>query len=141
MELEKRFDVACPRDLAVEIAARDETLTGLFPDSDTEIVDASEGRKTTVTHYTALGRSGTATFHFEFEPGGDVRFEKVCDGNVWRELSGTLRFEESKKGTRVHIAMRGRTRGLVPEFAIKGPMQDQIGEMATALRSQLEAGA
>lgn len=141
MELEKRFDVACPRDRAVEIAARDDTLTELFPDSETEIVESGEARKTTVTHYTALGRSGAATFHFDFAADGNVHFEKVCDGNVWRELSGSLRFEERRKGTRVHIAMKGRTRSLVPEFTIKGPMQDQLEEMASALREQLEANA
>jgi len=139
MELEKRFDVGCPRKLAVETAARDDTLTGLFPDTRTEIVESKAGRKTAVSHYTALGQAGTATFHFEYEDDGNLRFEKVCDGNVWRELSGTLRFEERRRGTRVTISMQGRTKSLVPEFTIKGPMRDQLEQMAAALREQLEA--
>ena len=139
MHLEKRFDVGCARKLAVETAARDDTLTHLFPDTRTEIVESKPGRKTAVSHYTALGQAGTATFHFEYDDDGNLRFEKVCDGNVWRELSGTLRFEERRRGTRVHIAMEGRTKSLVPEFTIKGPMRDQLEQMATALREQLEA--
>jgi hypothetical protein len=141
MELEKHFDVACARERAVEIAARDETLTGLFPDSPTAISESTERRKTTVTRYTALGREGSATFKFDFEPDGNLRFQKVCDGNVWRELSGTLRFEERRRGTRVHVTMQGRTKSLVPEFTIKGPMKDQLEEMAGALRERLEADA
>ena len=138
MHLEKQFDVKCARQRVAEIASQDETLTGLFADSDTEIVESRGNRKTTCTHYTALGRSGTATFHFTFEDDGNVSFEKVCDGNVWRELRGTLRFEERQGKTRVRIAMDGRTRSLVPEFTIKSPMRDQIEDMAAALRLRLE---
>ena len=141
MQIEKHFDVACSCEQAAEIAARDETLTGLFPDTRTEITESTPQRKTTVTHYTALGRSGSATFHFDFEPDGSVGFEKVCDGNIWRQLSGSLRFEKRRRGTRVHLAMEGRTKPLVPEFTIKGPMQDQLEEMAAALRERLEAEA
>jgi hypothetical protein len=138
MHLEKHFDVERPRAEAVAIAARDETLLGLFPDAKTEIVAEASGRKTARTHYTALGREGVATFHFTYRPDGDVEFEKVCDGNVWRELRGSLRFQERRGGTRVRIELDGRTKGLVPEFTIKGAMRDQIEQMATALRARLE---
>ncbi len=141
MQIEKHFDVSCSRERAVAVAARKDTLTGLFPDSPTEITESGGGRMTTVTHYTALGRSGSVTFHFDFESDGNLRFEKVCDGNVWSQLSGTLRFEERRRGTRVYLAMEGRTRTLVPEFTIRGPMKDQLDEMAQALREQLEAEA
>jgi len=141
MDLEKHFDVACSREVASEIATRDETLTGLFPDARTELIESTPQLKTTVTHYTALGREGSATFHFHLEGDGNVRFEKVCDGNVWRELSGTLRFEERRRGARVRLTMRGKTKSLVPEFTIKGPMKDQLDEMAAALRERLEAEA
>jgi hypothetical protein len=140
MHLEKQFDVKRPRAEAVAIAARDETLLGLFPDTRTEIVASQGSRRTTRTTYTALGRQGTATFHFDFGSDGDVSFEKVCDGNVWRELRGTLSFRESARGTRVRVEMDGRTKGLVPEFTIKGAMRDQIEQMARALRERLEDG-
>jgi hypothetical protein len=39
----------------------------------------------------------------------------------------------------VRIEMEGRTKTLVPEFTIKGPMQDQIEEMAKALKQRIEA--
>jgi hypothetical protein len=139
MHLEKEFTVRRPRSEAASIAARDETLLGLFPDTRTEITERKGPRTTTCSHYTALGRAGTATFHFTFREDGDVEFEKVCDGNVWRELKGTLRFQTQGKGTRVRIAMEGRTKSLVPEFTIKGAMRDQIEQMASALRARLEA--
>jgi hypothetical protein len=141
VHLEKEFSVRRDRSEATSIAARDETLQGLFPDTRTESVERQGARPTTRRHYTALGRAGTATFHFTFQPGGDVNFEKVCDGNVWRELKGTLRFVAEGQKTRVRIEMDGRTKSLVPEFTIKGAMRDQIEQMAKALRERLEADA
>jgi hypothetical protein len=138
VHLEKHFDVDCERSAAVDVIARDDTLEQLFEGARTEVVASEPGCKTTRTHYTALGREGTATFHFRFAPDGDVSFEKVCDGNVWRALSGSLRFEERAGGTRVRIEMDGRTKSLVPEFTIKVPMRDQIEQMARALRDRLE---
>ena len=139
MHLEKQFDVKRPREETVAIAKRDATLLGLFPDTKTELVASKGKRRTTRTTYTALGREGTATFHFDFRSDGNVDFEKVCDGNVWRELKGTLRFRPQGDRTRVQIAMDGRTKALVPEFTIKGAMRDQIEQMADALRQRLEA--
>jgi hypothetical protein len=141
MKLERRFDVACPRDTAVEVVAHEDTLVGLFPDSQTEVVEKQGDRITTRSHYRALGREGEITFHFDFLMDGNVRFEKVCDGNVWRELRGEVSFDERGTGTRVAIQMEGRTKALVPEFTIKGPMQDQIEAMADALRERLEAAS
>ena len=79
--------------------------------------------------YRALGREGEATFHFSFLLDGGMRFEKVCDGRVWRELKGTVSFEERGEKTRVKIAMDGRTKPLVPEFAIRGQMQEQLADV------------
>lgn len=138
MRLVKQFDVRCDRDTAVDLLARDETLVELFPDSETEVVASAADRKTTRTRYRALGREGTATFHFDYLLDGNVRFEKVCDGKVWKELRGEVMFEERGQKTRVRIAMEGRTKGFVPEFTIKGPMQEQLDAMARALRERLE---
>ena len=142
MHLEKEFDVPCPPERASEIASRDQTLLELFPDAKTEIVKSTGRRKTTRTEYTALGRQGVATFHFDFLDDGDIAFEKVCDGNVWKQLMGKLHFGGRRGGTRVKIEMEGRTKGLVPEFTIKAPMRDQMEQMARALRQRLieEAG-
>jgi carbon monoxide dehydrogenase subunit G len=138
MHLEKEFDVKQPRDAAIALVAQDETLLNLFPDTQTEIVESRGNRRTLRSHYRALGQQGTATFHFEFDPGGEVCFEKVCDGRVWRELKGVVSFETRGKGTRVRVVMDGRTKTLVPEFTIRGAMQEQIEQMATALRRRLE---
>lgn len=139
MHIEKQFDVKRPRDEAVQVLADDDTLLSLFPDTETEIVERTGRRRTTRSKYRALGREGIATFHFEHEPDGNVRFEKVCDGRVWKELRGHVTFEPRGQGTRVRIEMDGRTRALVPEFTIRGPMQEQIEQMATALRERLRA--
>ena len=137
MRLQKQFDVSQPPDVAALIAARDDTLRQLFSDSKTEIVERSDNRRTTRTHYRVLGKEGVATFHFLSLPEGSITFEKVCDGNVWRELSGKVTFDKRGDGTRVTLQMTGRTKTLVPELAIRGPMREQIDQMATALRSRL----
>jgi hypothetical protein len=139
MRLVKEFEVRRPRAEALGIVNEDATLVGLFPESETRIVEKRGDRKTARSRYRALGREGEATFHFTFRPDGDVTFEKVCDGRVWRRLDGRLRFEERGAGaTRVRIEMEGRTKALVPEFAIRGPMHDQIEQMAAALRRRIE---
>jgi hypothetical protein len=138
VRIERHFDVKQPREAALERAGRDETLLSLFPEGRVEIVARKGARRTLRTHYRALGREGTATFHFDFDPSGEVRFEKVCDGHVWRELSGRVSFAARGKGTRVTLAAEGRTRALVPELAIRGPMQEQVEAMAAALRECLE---
>jgi carbon monoxide dehydrogenase subunit G len=137
VHIEKEFDVTQPPEAAYRSVARDETLLTLFPETRTEIVDRDGDRRTLRSHYTALGQEGTATFHFTFVPEAEVRFEKVCDGRVWRELKGTVSFRARGKKTRVRIEMDGRTKPLVPEFTIKGAMKDQIDQMARALREQL----
>jgi hypothetical protein len=139
VRLEKNFEVDRPPEFASRIASRDETLISLFAESKTEIVESEGNRRTTRTHYQALGREGVATFHFHFLPDGRISFEKVCDGNVWQELSGAVSFEKSGKGTQVTLKMLGRTKALVPEFAIRAPMRDQIEQMASSLRACIEA--
>jgi len=139
VQLSTQFEVKCPRATAVEITARDETLVGLFPDAETRVVECDANSKTTQTHYTALGRPGVATFHFVFAEDGDVEFEKVCDGVMWRELRGMVTFREHGGKTRVCIEMEGRTKPLVPEFTVKGAMREQLDQMARALRERLEA--
>src|SRR5262245_20169122 len=139
MRLEKLFDVRCSREAAVSALASEATLLGLFPDTKSEVVARRDERITVRSRYRALGQDGTATFHFDFEPDGDVRFEKVCDGRVWRQLAGRVSFEGRGGRTRVRIEMEGRTRPLVPELAIRGPLRDQLEKMASALRERLEA--
>lgn len=139
MHLEKKFDVACSREDASRAVTTDETLLELFPDTKTEIIETEGNRRTLRSHYTALGQEGVATFHFSFLPDGDIAFEKVCDGRVWRSLEGSVRFVERGSGTRVELEMEGRTKPLVPEFTIKGAMRDQLEQMASALRDRIES--
>lgn len=141
MFLEKQFDVKRPRSEVVAAVVRDETLIDLFPDHETEIVSSQGNRRTTVTRYRALGREGEATFHFCFEDDGSISFEKVCDGRIWRDLKGFVRFTERGQGTRVQLELEGHTKTLVPEFTVKGQMHDQIEEMAAALRKRIGAAA
>jgi carbon monoxide dehydrogenase subunit G len=140
MRLERQFRVVKPREKVIAVIEQDDTLTGLFPDTDTRVVERKGDSKTTVSRYRALGREGEATFHFTFLVDGNVRFEKVCDGKVWRSLRGTLTFEERGKGTRVCVELEGKTKTLVPEFTIKGPMEEQIDQMVAALKQRIKAG-
>ena len=139
MKLEKHFDVRCARAAAVAAVANEEALLGLFPDTKTEIVLREGDRTTLRSYYRALGQDGTATFHFFFEPSGGLRFEKLCDGRIWRQLEGSVSFEGRGTRTRVRIQMEGRTRPLIPELAIRGPLRDQLEKMADALRERLES--
>ena len=139
--MEKEFDVDRPRAEAAQLLTDEAILCELFPDSKTEIIARNGQRRTIASHYTALGREGVATFHFDYEPGGDIHFEKVCDGRIWRELRGAVTLTERKQKTRVRIELEGRTKALVPEFTIRGPMQDQLEQMAKALRKRLGAKA
>jgi hypothetical protein len=138
VHLEKEFDVRQAPDAAYRIVARDETLVTLFPETKTEIVASQGEQRRLRSHYTALGQPGVATFDFTFVPEGEVRFEKVCDGRVWRELTGCVSFRRRGKKTRVRIEMDGRTKSLVPEFTIRSAMKDQLEQMASALRERLE---
>lgn len=137
MRTVREFEVDCARDVAAEIAGRDETLVGLFPDAETEIVAATGTRKTVVSRYSVLGREGEATFHFDYLPDGNVAFGKVCDGHVWKRLEGSLEFEDCPAGTRVRLQLEGATKSFVPEFTIKGPLEEQIDQMAAALRERI----
>ena len=139
MHLDKRFEVGTPREACAALLGEDALLIELFPDAENEIIARSEGRKTVVSHYRALGQEGEATFHFDFDPSGDVRFSKVCDGRVWKQLDGRVRLQERGERTRVTLEMDGQTKAFVPEFTIKGPMTQQIEQMARALRSRMEA--
>jgi len=139
MHLSKTFEVRRSRDTAVEVLDRDDTIVGLFPGQKVQVVASEGDRKTIVAHYTALGREGDATFHFDYLMDGGVRFQKVCDGNVWKSLRGEVEIDEVDAGcARVCIEMEGRTKGLVPEFTIRGPMSDQLEQMARALQEQIE---
>ncbi len=139
MQLSKTFEVSKSRDTAVEVLDRDATLEGLFPGQKVEIVAREGDRKTAVAEYRALGQEGRATFHFGFLMDGGIRFEKVCDGNVWKQLRGAVDLEElSGDRVRVCIEMEGSTKAFVPEFTIKGPMKEQLEQMARALREQIE---
>ncbi|MGH0036034.1 MAG: hypothetical protein ACQGVK_13485 [Myxococcota bacterium] len=137
MRLEETFKVGRSRDDVVDVLADTGTLTGLLP-GETEITESKGDRITTRTRYTALGREGVATFDWTYLMDGGVRFEKVCDGNVWRKLVGEVEVEEEGDGARLTVSLDGRTKALVPEFTIKGQMESQIREMTRALRDRLE---
>ena len=138
MELRKSFHTAMGRDDAVERLCNDETLTTLLP-GNTEIVASDGDQRTTRTRYTALGREGVATFDFTYLLDGNVRFEKRCDGNIWRRLEGRVVVDEDSEGSVVTIEMEGRTKTFVPELAIRGPLEDQMQTMVDALRELLGA--
>jgi carbon monoxide dehydrogenase subunit G len=137
MTLEEEFLVHRPRAQVVTRLDEDETFASLFPD--TRVVGKGKGVRETCTPFQALGQQREVRFVFETLSDGNVRFEKICDGNVWRSLKGRVQLDETDAATtRVRLRMDGRTRSLVPEITIRGPMRQQISQMADALKSRLE---
>ena len=139
MKLSKEFDVTATRARASEVLAEDVTLTSLFPDTKTSIVARSARRRTTKSIYKLLGQEGEATFHFDAQDDGGVAFAKVCDGRLWKELTGRVTLQERGPKLRVRIEMEGKTKGFVPEFTIKAPLQKQLDDMATGLCRRMES--
>ena len=138
MRIKKHFDVRQPPEVAASILKEEETLTGLFANSETEIVARDGDRLTVLSRYTLIGQEGEATFHFDYAQARLVTFEKVCNGRVWKQLSGSVRCRPLREGTRVEIEMDGRTKGLVPEFTIKLPLQEQLDQMTRGLKRRIE---
>jgi hypothetical protein len=138
MRLSKEFDVTATRERASEVLGEDATLTSLFPDTRTDIVARKGKRRTTKSVYKLLGQEGEATFHFDAQDDGSVAFAKVCDGRVWKELTGRVTLAERGAKLRVRIEMEGRTKAFVPEFTIKTPLQKQLDDMAAALKKRME---
>ena len=140
MRVEKTFEVNRSRDEVVDLLCRDESLLQLLP-GESEIVDSKGDQRTMRTHYRALGRDGVATFDFTFMLDGNIRFQKVCDGRIWRELSGEVLVEERRGGAQLRIQLSGRTKSFVPEFTIKQPMEDYLEQMSSALRTLIDSHA
>jgi carbon monoxide dehydrogenase subunit G len=137
VKLEREFTVERHRDEIVVVFDDDATFEAILPD--TRIVKKEGDVRHTVTPYTAMGQSGEARFVFTTLVDGNLRFEKICDGNVWRALEGEVTLDEDGPFTRVVLRMEGRTRALVPELAIRGPLREQLDQMADALRRRLES--
>ena len=137
MTLEQEFLVHRPRAKVVTRLDDDDTFARLFPE--TRVVRKSKGVRETCTPFQALGQQRDVRFVFETLSDGNVRFEKICDGNVWRSLKGEVQLDETDATTtRVRLRMDGRTRSLVPEITIRSAMRQQISQMADALRNRLE---
>jgi carbon monoxide dehydrogenase subunit G len=136
MKIEKEFVVPLPRDEVARALDDDAVFESLFPD--TRITASVDGMRETITSFSALGQTREIRFTFRTLSDGNVRFSKICDGNVWRSLEGEVRLEPSAgDSTRVVLRMEGRTRALVPELTIRGPMRDQLDQMVDSLRSRL----
>jgi len=137
VKFDSEFVVRRPKAELADVLASDATVTQLFPD--TEIVSNSGGARETRTRVSALGAESIVRFVFRVATDGGLRFEKICDGRVWRSLEGAIRLlPVNDATTRVQISMEGTTRALVPEFTIKAPMKDQLQQMTRALRERLE---
>jgi carbon monoxide dehydrogenase subunit G len=138
MRLTREFEVARSRADAAAVMADEATIVDLFEGARTQVLKREGNKLTTHSTFRALGRDSDATFHFTFAPDGNVRFEKVCDGRIWKKLEGRITFEERGSRTRVRFEMDGATKGFVPEFTIKLPLEQQLDGMARALRARIE---
>ena len=138
MHFEREFTVARARAEVVALLDDDATIESLLPG--TTITSHGDGSRETRTP-SPLGGARDIRFLFRREPRDRLCFEKICDGNIWRSLDGEVRLEElGTDRTRVLLRMEGRTRTLVPELTIHGPLRAQIEQMTKALRMRLEGG-
>ena len=136
MKLEREFPVERSRDEIAKALGDDGVIANLFPD--TRIEHGSGGARETFTRYSALGQERELHLIFHTETGGDLRFEKVCDGNIWRSLDGRIELESLEANvTNVRIEMVGKTRPLVPEVTIRGTMESQLDQMVDSLQASL----
>jgi carbon monoxide dehydrogenase subunit G len=139
MKLATDFTVKRSRKAVATRLDDDATFSALLPE--TRIVSNENGTRETHTSLAALGQSRDVRFLFHTQPDGNVSFEKICDGNVWRSLEGEVTLEPlDRSRTRVVLSMEGRTRTLIPEITIRAPMREQFERMARALRERLEDG-
>ena len=88
MRFEKDFVIARSRDEVAADLSDDATFSSLFPD--TRVVSLGPGVRETQTPFSALGQARHIRFVFKTRPDGNLRFNKVCDGNVW-QLGQVLR--------------------------------------------------
>ena len=108
MKLHKEFMVGRARDQVAAQLDDPHTLGKLFPG--TRIEERPDGSRETFTPFKSLGQSREVRFVFRTQPDGDVSFEKVCDGNVWRSLDGEIHIVGvDERMTSVAIGMEGQT--------------------------------
>ena len=135
MHLEKDFTVALDRDSVARNLDADETFVALFPD--TEITRQVGSLRETLTRVSIGGVAKELRFVFETGSNGNIDFQKICDGKIWKELKGQIQLDVEGTGTRVRVSMDGRTRAFVPEMAISGQMKSQLDDMIDALRDRI----
>jgi carbon monoxide dehydrogenase subunit G len=137
VKFDSEFIVRRPKAELAQVLASDATVTQLFPA--TEIVSSNGGTRETKTRVSALGVETTVRFVFRSAADGGLRFEKICDGRVWRSLVGAVQLlPVNDATTRVRVEMEGTTKALVPEFTIRAPMKEQLQQMTRSLRDRLE---
>ena len=109
MKIDEEFVVGRGRSDVVRSLDRDDTFAALFPDTTVHSLGAHE--RETHTPYPGPGRARDIRFVFRTREDGNVRFEKICDGNIWRSLEGEVRAEVvDERMTRIVLSMEGRTR-------------------------------
>lgn len=123
---------------AVCAVLRDSHITGkLFPG--TRVRELAGGVRETITPYRALGQTGELRLLFQSLPSGELRFEKVCDGHMWRFLEGRVSVQRlGALRSAVEIRLEGATRPWIPELPLRGALREQLERLAASLRRELE---
>ena len=137
MHFEREFDVHRPLSEVASLLDDDATIECLLPG--TSVTPRADGTRETRTA-APLGQSRDVRFQFTRHAEG-LRFQKICDGNIWR--SSGWRGPAGEPGDGAHpraAAHAGTHTDLVPELTIRGPLRIQIDRMSQALRVRLERG-
>lgn len=136
MRVAKEFFVERSREELELLLDGDEAFESLLPGM--RIAKRDGPLREVVAPNPAPGVDRPVRFRFETFPDGELRFEKICDGNVWRSLRGRIELEASGTGrTRVQLRLEGKTRAQVPELEVRLPMQEQVDQMTESLRNRL----
>lgn len=138
MRVTKEFFVERERGEIQSLLDEDLTFESLFPGM--RVAKRDGPHREIAAPNPTPGTDRLIRFRFETLPNGNLRFEKVCDGNVWRSLAGAIELERSGRAqTRVMLRLEGKTRSLVPELAIRLPMREHVDQMTESLRVRLGA--
>ena len=137
MKLHTEFAVALARERVLPLLSRPSTLEKLFPG--TRVQTRARGVLEATTPIQRFGAARELRILIQPLADGALRFEKVCDGNVWRFLDGRVTVEAVDDAMSiVRIAVEGQTKSFVPELTIRAPLREQLEQIAKLLRRELE---
>ena len=137
MKLRKEFVVGRPCESVLATLCDSRTIEKLLPG--TRVEERASGARELITSVGAFASDRELRFLLVELPGRGLRFEKICDGNLWRFFEGRIVAEAiDEQMCTVHITLEGETRAFVPELTVRAPLREHLEHQSKALRAELE---